>query len=136
MTLPELRRIAEAATQGEWVESTSEDWSTDEVSRVGNGWIDGVVEYGECGMHRPKWSKSENLAHVLAFNPQTVLKLLDDYEKMEAALEFYSEMGTIYQYPNGWRCSKAGGPPEMDDYDLLEDAGETARSALSGLEMK
>lgn len=120
--IEELRRICEKATP-EWKFSTVEDWSTDEVSRRMNGWIDGVLQYGECGSHEAKWFRAEDQAYIHAFSPAQVLKILDGYEAMRSALE------SIYEEPN--RMHPYDADTCAEEYGVK--AWDIARTCLASL---
>lgn len=65
--LEEARRIAEAATPGEWTKES-------------DGWIENVVQYEGCGSHKAEWLNSNDLKYVCTMNPSFVIRLIEALE--------------------------------------------------------
>ena len=78
--LKELRRVAEAATPGEWLEDINK-YKTDTGSIV----IDSQV-YIE-GSYPLDVFEETNAKHIATFNPQTAIALLDRLEALERVRE-------------------------------------------------
>ena len=68
-------------TPAPWIAETEEVdlWDDEGVKIVETGWIEGVVEYLECGMHRPKWKNPSDFKLVLA--APELLEALEEFIK-------------------------------------------------------
>lgn len=90
MIVMKLRKLAEAATQGKW-------YTVDSPFGVGT-WLNAGSETGQpfnfvCDCEMPLYSEQvhpeqvekslENATFIAAANPQTVLSLLDEIERLE-----------------------------------------------------
>lgn len=92
---------------------------TTDVSSVGSGGLLGLGETRDAltaiseDVARGK-IEPDSLAAIAA---KSALQHLDD---MEERLNRVREMGEVYIYPSDWRCSKMGGPPDIDAYEKVD----------------
>jgi len=114
--LAELRALAEKATGGEW---------RFPGTRIGG---DASIIVGErllASVHPRRFrapftednaERDANAAFIAAANPQTILALLDERDRLRTALEPFAAMANAYDYPdNEW-----GTITPHDDRDLLQ----------------
>lgn len=86
MTTERLRELAEAATSGPWSWTDGENYSED---RWDYAYLDPMVLHGawhntgDAGVG----VNAADAAYIAAVDPQTVLRLLDDKDRLRAALE-------------------------------------------------
>ena len=87
LDLTKLRKIAEAATPGPWEAGMTtfgdpNDGPTHScVREAGSEWFDHVAASEGCG------EADLNMAHIAAFDPPTVLELIDEVERLRGVVE-------------------------------------------------
>lgn len=120
--LAELRRIAEAATPGPWIspwDQTHDDpeeygfYSADGEKVAGITWIDGPqFECSEADAH-----------HIAAFDPTTVLALLDRIEELERQVHLANNLAmSAEQLVKAWEANEGDLTLYLDDlrHDLMD----------------
>ena len=80
----ELRRVAEAATQAEWLHNSGK-WDGQYIGSVTRMGEPEGEEWAICDLS--EFGRPENGRHIATFDPPTVLALLDEIERLRAALE-------------------------------------------------
>lgn len=125
--LAELRRIAEAATQGPWDRSEGDT----DIYIVG-GCDRDVAHIDLLGLANARAQDRDNARHIAAFDPPTVLALLDEIERLregrslaQAAVE-----DAIY-----WLWDDDENEPWLSEDDQIRAVG-LLREALSFLQGK
>jgi len=130
-----LRALAEKATPGPWrpEQDTELVWGAcdpDDTTTYGMG-----VPLANCIKETPRWARDVprfhldydqgviNAAFIAAANPTTVRALLDENERMRAALGWYGEQARLA------RLIHSEG--DAGRHALSDDGGKRARAALS-----
>lgn len=71
--------------------------------------LNAIVEDVARGRHEPD--------SLVALASKSALAVI---ENMNDRLNAVREYGEVYVYPSGWRCSKMGGPPDIDAYEKVD----------------
>ena len=79
MNLSELKKLAEAATPGPWVNMGDSPYLHFDVSTKSRPWNTGVIGRFDYSL--------KDMAYVAAANPQTILQMIAVMEQMAEALE-------------------------------------------------
>ena len=129
-THDELRKLAEAATPGPWIEDSENHpddisiWAgpADDGQFLGNMGTDHVRQLGvTCDVERA------NARFIAAANPQTILALLDELGQCKAQRDglLVAAKKANRMYGSLWDSSDGGGfifPERVKDYDEAFDA--------------
>lgn len=111
----ELRRLAKAATPGEWRVQTGCSWR-----RIGTDNGDGDV-LRPCTHPHDGWpdieAPVENLEYIAAANPKTILALLDEIDRLKAENE------ALRKDAERWRYARTILP-----YEVIQDAQKDLES--------
>lgn len=51
---------------------------------------------------------------------KTIHELEQKVAELERVLAKVRDLGTVYVYPSGWNCAKAGGMPPIEDYEKVD----------------
>jgi hypothetical protein len=119
--LNELRKIAEAATQGEWTARLHADPELDpDCKWTSIGSLDGMVAgeiYGEMGSKQD----SVNADYIATFDPPTVLALLDRIRELEGERDALTKCAEVLATVAG---SLAAWCDSDDGFCSLEECGQ------------
>lgn len=118
-----LREVAEAATEGPW-EHRFDEYGDDWLLGGSEGRLIHTVgprEYSHVALDSEYGPDAE---HIAAFDPPTVLELLDRLERAEAAVERVRELAAECERNNLWlaRWYDAGGCLSINAELRLADA--------------
>src|SRR5690625_2664140 len=84
MTLDDLRKIAEAATEGPW-EYRGDYFGVRQVPTDQH--LVGPNKYEMEGIVPGEYIRAEDAEFIATFNPQKVLELLDENQRLQALIE-------------------------------------------------
>lgn len=140
--LAELARLAEAATPGPWTALFvfgSSDLPISICRETGRTINIAGVECPDdeyiCEVHPEALNPSPDFRFIAAANPEAVLGLIARIEKLEAALQFYADIGT-YGTAGPGDCTSVDSsdcePVLIDGWGESYRPGKRAREALRG----
>lgn len=112
----ELRRLAEAATQGEWVQGYEIDGPIG-FTRIKASGRALASTAPQCG--RPHWNDEAeaNAAYIAAASPSVVLSLIAEVERLRTALEPFATAAKVVDQYYG---DSTGWQEELDGTEKVE----------------
>lgn len=130
LDLPALRDIANAATEGEWVEYNPCEGGSHITIAHKVAWrsVESATPFADDEVI-PHWADAR---HIAAFDPPTVLALLDRVEAAEAKVAVVRELHTKEKHGVRWHCGECLQDDNTGSWEYVEWPCPTIR-ALDGV---